>query len=274
VQTPADEETEAARFALPVSRRVVVLRPPRGSEDLLLLEAARTPAGDAALALALARRLARAAEAEPLDWNDLPVTDLDALVMRLRQLLIGDRIRADVACPAIGCGRRIDLAFGIEDFLAHHGPEPAKWPTEPDDEPGWFRPIESAERVSFRLPTVADQLAVIGRPAADDELARRCVRPADVPARLRHRVEEAMESLAPSLCGDLNGVCPECGAEVVVEFDARWYCLRELRDRAAFLYQDVDLLARRYRWTERDILALPHGRRAAYAELARRVEGA
>ncbi len=274
MQTPAEEETEAGRFALPVSRRVVVLRPPRGAEDLLLLEAARTPAGDAALALALARRLVRAAEGEPLDWNGLPVTDLDVLVMRLRQLLIGDRIRADVACPAAGCGRRIDVAFGIEDFLAHRGPEPAEWPTEPDDEPGWFRPVESAEGVSFRLPTVADQLAVIGRPDADDELARRCVRPIDVPARLRHRVEEAMESLAPSLCGDLNGVCPECGAEVVVAFDARWYCLRELRDRAAFIYQDVDLLARRYCWTERDILALPHGRRAAYAELARRVEGA
>jgi hypothetical protein len=273
VQTPADEDTEAGRFILPVSGRVAVLRPPCGADDLLLLEAARTPAGDAALALALARRLARAAEGEPLHWDALPVTDLDALVLRLRQMLVGDRVRADVACPAGGCGRRIDIAFGIDDFLAHHAPEPGAWSTEPDDEPGWFRLVEPAEGVRFRLPAVADQLAVMGRPGADDELARRCIRPPDVPPRLRQRVEEAMEALAPSLSADLKGVCPECGAEVVVEFDARWYCLRELRDRAAFIYQDVDLLARRYHWTERDILALPHARRAAYADLARRVEG-
>jgi len=273
VQNPADEETEGARFALPVSRRAVVLRPPRGAEDLLLLESGRTSTGDALLALALARRLVRVADGDPLDWNSLSVTDLDALILRLRQLVIGDRIRADVACPADGCGERIDIAFGIEEFLAHHTPEPGEWPIEADDEPGWFRPTESAEGVSFRLPTVADQFAVIGRPNAADELAQRCVRPVDVPARLRQQVEEAMESLAPSLSSDLSGVCPECGAEVMVGFDARWYCLRELRDRAAFIYQDVDLLARRYHWTERDILALPHGRRAAYAELARRVEG-
>lgn len=273
MQNPADDETEGARFALPVSRRAVVMRPPRGAEDLLLLEAARTPTGDLLLALALARRLVRVVDGDPLDFNSLTVTDLDALMIRLRQLVVGDRIRADVACPAEGCGQRIDIAFGIEEFLAHHMPEPGEWPTEPDDEPGWFRPSQSSAQVSFCLPTVADQFAVIGRPNAAEELTQRCVRPADIPARLLQQVEEAMESLAPSLSSDLTGVCPECGAEVLVGFDARWYCLRELRNRAAFIYQDVDLLARRYHWSERDILALPHGRRTAYAELARRVEG-
>ncbi len=53
-------------------------------------------------------------------------------------------------------------------------------------------------------------------------------------------------------------------------FAARWFCLTELRKRAAFVYQDVDVLARRYHWSERAILALPSARRAAYAELARR----
>ncbi len=274
MHSPPEEETEASRFVMPVSGQVVVLRAPCGTEDLLLLETARTPAGDASLALALARRLAHTTGGKPLDWNSLPVTDLDAVVLRLRQLLIGDRIRAAVTCTAADCGQRFDIAFGIEDFLAHHRSMPAEWPTETDEEPGWFRPLESAEPVRFRLPTVADQLAVLGRADAYDELTRRCVRPADVAAPLLQRVEEAMESLAPSLSGDLRGVCPECGGEVVVEFDARWYCLRELRDRAAFLYKDIDLLARRYHWTERDILALPHSRRAAYAELARRVEGA
>jgi hypothetical protein len=295
-------EAELNRFRLPVSGRFVALRSPSGAEDLLLAEAARTPSGDAALAVALAGRLARAVDGEPLHWGSLTVTDLDALVLRLRQSLIGDRIQADVACPASECGQRIDIAFSIADFLAHHTPQPdgarnSGFRLEPADEPGWFclasvpdetgsSPAHSLDDASmegeptpapprsgtvcFRLPTADDLLAVAGGPAAGTELARRCLQPADVPAELQQHVEAAMEAIAPSLSCDLQGVCPECGAVVTVQFDPRWFCLRELRDRAIFIYQDVDLLARRYHWSEAEIVAIPHARRAAYAELARR----
>jgi hypothetical protein len=122
---------------------------------------------------------------------------------------------------------------------------------------------------AFRLPTVADQLAVAGERNGGDELVRRCIRPAGVSLRFRRLVEAAMERMAPSLSGDLQGTCPECGAEVVVYFDALQFCLRELRDRAAFVYQDIDLLARRYHWSETDILTMPYVRRTNYVELAR-----
>ncbi len=294
MQTRSDGETELVRFRLPVSGRMVVLQPPSGSEDLLLAEAARTRGGDTAVAIALAGRLSRAVDGEPIDWGGLSITDLDAMVLRLRQALIGDRILADIACPAPGCGRRIDIDFSIEDFLAHHTPEAAwtkdrRWALEPDEEPGWFRlsraskgPSTSAagppagadpDRVRFRVPTAADLLAVAGPPFVDRELAGRCLQPPNPPARLRRHAEAAMQAMAPSLSGDLQGVCPECGGTVVLQFDARWFCLRELRDRAAFIFQDVDLLARRYHWSESEILAMPHARRAVYAELARQEGG-
>ena len=78
-----------------------------------------------------------------------------------------------------------------------------------------------------------------------------------------------MEALAPNLSQNLEGICPECGARVSVFFSPRRYCLRELRERAAFVYQDVDLLARRYHWSESEILALPCIRRMNYVEAAR-----
>ena len=130
------------------------------------------------------------------------------MVLRLRQALIGDRIRSDVVCPAAGCGQRIDIDFSIEDFVAHHapqgiGPKNRGRAPKPAEEPGWFclaRPGESSgsqaaapsgaavpEQVCFRLPTAADLVAVAGRPAAEDELARRCLRPAKCAARLRRR---------------------------------------------------------------------------------------
>ena len=51
-------------------------------------------------------------------------------------------------------------------------------------------------------------------------------------------------------------------------FSACTHVQRELAHEAAFLYQDVHLLATRYHWSEDKILALPRARRLQYAELA------
>jgi hypothetical protein len=245
------------------------------------------------LALAIARRLARAADGTAVDWSELAVTDLDALVLRLRQALLGDRLQAELLCRAPGCGQRIDLSFGIDAYLAHHTPRAASgrvrgWSVRPSDQPGWFclnapalasavpgtaEATSNAPRVLFRVPTVADQLSVEGLPDAADHLARRCIKPADVPSRLRRRVEAAMEAVAPSLSGDLKGACPACGTTVTAYFEARRFCLQELRNRAAFVYEDIDTLAQQYHWSEQEILALPPTRRARYAELARQHRG-
>ena len=293
--------TDPCHFQLPVCGRVVAVRHPTGAEDLLLLEAT---GDDTGLAVALASRLTQPVSGGDLDWRELPLSDLDAFILRLRQTVIGNRVRADVACQAAGCARRIDISFGIDDYLMHHKPaRPSlrgSWNIEPADESGWFRMINVRDRgnplavavgeskaqsdrlgrsvdqpgpVSFRLPTVADRLATAGRRDAAEELARRCIRPSEVAAEPRRRVESTMELMAPSLSSDLRGVCPECGAEVVLHFDARQFCLREFRDRAAFIYQDVDLLARRYHWSETEILTMPLVRRTNYAELARQEGG-
>jgi hypothetical protein len=303
---------EPLRLRLPVSGETVLLQPPTGAEDLHLLEVWDN---DIELALALAKRLSRRAEDDShtseaashrsLDWREMPVADLDALILRLRQAVIGDRIRADVICGQSDCGRRIEISFRISEYLGQH--KPAKpvlrgsWQLEVAEETGWFRlsaqsegtgklaastmegatrssgegaTQETATEIRFRLPAVADQLAAAGFRNGDAarELARRCLRPADAPARLRRLAEAAMEALAPALSSELRGNCPECGRDVVVYFEPRRFCLRELRERALFIYEDIDVLARRYHWSERDILALPRARRANYAEFARREE--
>jgi hypothetical protein len=127
----------------------------------------------------------------------------------------------------------------------------------------------STAGIDFRLPTPSDQLAVSGRPDAEAQLAHRCLRPADAPATLRRKAEAVMEAMAPCLSCELQAVCPECGTGITLYFEPRRFCLRELRDRAASIYADVDVLARRYNWSEDQILALPRSRRVTYVELAR-----
>jgi len=275
---------EFTRFSLPVSGRAITVRQPTGIEDILLVESGQSVT---ARALCLAERLASAVDGAPLDWETLSVTDLDAFVLGLRRALIGDRIVAEIVCRAEGCGHRIDLSFAISQYLDRHRPstKPPRlrnWSvTEIDEAPGWYGLAPGADdgttgtvAVSFRLPSAVDQIAVEGVADPAEALASRCLRPADVPRAWRRAVEATMAKLAPILCNDLAGTCPECGAGVQVNFDPRRFCLRELLDRARFVYDDVDVLAQRYHWSERAILALPSARRASYAELARQSGGA
>jgi hypothetical protein len=272
-----DARAPLVRVSLAVSGLVVELMYPTGAEDLLMAEA---QTDDLRLSLALAERLARAVDDSPIEWAELPVCDLQVLVLRVRQSLIGDRIVSEVTCKAAACGRRVDISFDVSAYVAHHAPASSlpkgrRWSVERAAEPGWFRLVqrtgETAQdsHVLFRIPVVADQLAALDSADAETEIAHRCIRPDAISVATRRRVEAAMEAMAPSLADEIAGVCSECGAKLPLFFDPQQFCLRELRERAAFVYQDVDLLARRYHWSEREILAMSYARRATYVELAR-----
>jgi hypothetical protein len=135
-------------------------------------------------------------------------------------------------------------------------------------EPGWWR-LDRTE-VTFRLPEVRDILALPSGRRARRMLVDRCLRGAPSAAQVR-RVERAMAALGPVLRGPVAGHCPECGRPVDLEFDARQFCLVELRNQALDVLADVDLLARTYHWSEQEILAMPSSRRTAYVDLVQAV---
>jgi hypothetical protein len=259
-----------ARFALPISGVAVALRQPTGTEDVLLAEGR---VSDPSLTLALAERLAWTEASS--DWADFSVTDVDVLIVRLRQAIIGDRVIADVTCNGPSCGQRVDLSFGLGAYLAHHRPNPARargrgWSAEPsNEEPGWYALRDDKKGVTrFRLPTLGDQIAVAGLPDSASVLAARCIR-SDHLSQIALRTEAAMRAIAPALSGPIKGRCPDCAAPIDAYFDARRYCLQELSDHARFVYDDIDALAERYHWSERAILRLPNDRRTRYADRAR-----
>jgi hypothetical protein len=250
---------------LPVSGLELSLRQPAGAEDILLLENLNN---DPALALTLVSRLAQPADGTAIHWEDLSVSDLEFLLLTLRQMVFGDWIRTDAVCPVQGCGKRVDVLFRIRDYLSHHVPRrsPAVAPAETI---GWFQ-LGNTD-VTFRLPTVADQITITNHLHPEQTLKQRCIRPNDISAKLRRRVETAMEALAPNLSDDLQGQCAECGSTVTLFFDVLQFTLQELRGQAAFVYEEIHLLASSYQWTEAAILALPRHRRQQYAEQVRQV---
>lgn len=262
---PWESRTRARRdvslVRLPVAGLDVVVRTPTGSEDLLLLEAGPPGFG---VALAFLRRVVTRLDGEAIEWERIAVTDIDVLLLKLRQRVLGDRVRADLRCPAPGCHSRVDIAFSVEEYIDHHRPRPPAR-VRAAGEAGWFRLDESD--VEFRVPRAGDQVVIALESRPELALRLRCIRPPEIAPSMRRRVEAAMEAMAPSLCSELHGTCPECGALVSCLFDPLQYVLRELRDQAAFVHEDVCALARTAHWSEAEILALPTVRRLRYVEL-------
>jgi hypothetical protein len=254
-------------YRLPVTKTAVELLPFTGAEDMLLLEPS---AGELEISISLANRLASRCDGESLNAADVPLTDLEALLLELRRTVLGDTVTARAVCPKPGCGARANITFSLSEYRAHHGPRTPRFPPMKKDS-NWYG--ISGSDVEFRLVTAGDLLAVEHSPAPKAALSLRTIRPESVSGRDITRIERWMESLCPSLSQEVQGNCPECGGVVQLFFHVRTHVQRELGFEATFLYQDVHLLASRYHWTEEKILALPRARRLQYVELASNAGG-
>jgi hypothetical protein len=248
---------------LPVSRREVVLRPLDGIADLLILEA---PGSVLQRALSLLGRIAQPAnDDDDADWSLLPVTDFEVLLASLRRAALGPDVACVFDCPAPGCGERVEVRFGLAEFVATARPRQPTGVVAASKTP-WFCLADSP--VSFRLPTAGDQCAVFGRAGAARLLAERCLDPPETGGILRRRIERAMALMAPEVSRLVAGHCPACGAHVRAGLHLPTLVMIELRRAAAGLHDEVHRLASAYHWDEAAILALPQRRRQAYAERA------
>ena len=244
-----------------------------GADELIVLEPGWSPV---ATIVTLASRIATDAQGRVPAWDELPAADVSAIALTIRQTWLGKRISTDARCPHPGCLERMDIAFEIPAYLAHHCPQPQAG-VRPGRDVGWFEFADAHESpgaaVSFRLPTIGDLRAALAEADPERCLRERCVRPSEVSADVAQQISRAMAALAPSLTETVTVQCPACGNSHELHFDPVSYSLTELRDAAAGLYEEVYLLASAFHWSEDAILSLPRSRRARYAERIRR-EGA
>jgi hypothetical protein len=136
-------------FQLPVSGIAITIRQPTGREDLLLLEPLSSPLS---LCLALAESLVKPLGNERVDWNDMTMTDLEALMLLLRQATLGNSLRAETRCVRSECGARVDADFRVSEYLASQTPRIPRGIEK--QEAGWFG--IAGEAVRFRLPRCRD----------------------------------------------------------------------------------------------------------------------
>ncbi len=98
----------------------------------------------------------------------------------------------------------------------------------------------------------------LGRDAHDDAAAFTA---ADLDA-----IDAALDAASPDVADEVSTVCPACNSAVVARIDPLEFAFPSVQS----VLGDVHEIASAYHWSEEAILALPSGRRRAYAGLIRR----
>ncbi|HUO38664.1 MAG TPA: hypothetical protein VMU34_12860 [Mycobacterium sp.] len=184
----------------------------------------------------------------------------DAQLLTWREQLFGREFPGYANCPRCGCAVDVALTVDSDDEL--------------DDR---FTVQVGSRRVVARLPTTLDLVAVAGLVSVDESsraLVARCIEDGGEGDRSAV-TDEVMGAVAAELdrraglsAAAVALACPDCAHEWQLELDIAEFLWREIDIRAIRLLRDVDLLARRYGWSEREILALSPTRRSFYLELA------
>lgn len=207
----------------------------------------------------------------------LTVGDREALLLHLRRLAFGDRISCVLYCPNDSCREKLDLDLRVSDLLEPGSSRSEEWHETTISDDGF------AYRVRFRLPTGADQEAVVDLARLDPFAAaalvlRRCIdrvtvegetsQPlADLPACVATELPELMANLDPQAYLQLSLTCPVCDQVFTAPFDAAAYFFGELSRQLHSLYQEVHLLAFYYHWSESEIMAMTGHKRRLYLGL-------
>ena len=241
------------------------LRPFGRAEDLdLEFERADRPA----LVTALLERCSAAGD--PAAWWTQPIGNRIAALLRIVALSEdSSELTVRLRCPR-PCGESFEVALPIDALggngavtdpipvtLAEGAVVAVRRPTG-EDQRGWRSRGYSSQREATRA--MIDTLVVDGHVTPDDESALAAL-------------SEALAEHDPLVAFTVSCACPACRVTSELAIDLEGIALERLAARQRALIQDVHVLALRYGWTEREILAIPPARRARYRSLTDEVAG-
>lgn len=242
-------------------------------------EAVPLPRDESALLALWERALALDASAREA-WlaNDggvlAPAATLGEQRARLLRALVpwcGHRLALRSRCPR--CGDAV--AFDVDPAALAAGEAAAGEELELD-ESGWevrFRPLAPADiDAALRESGDGDEPAFVQRLLARCVLAARRdgveQPPLGLPAEVAQRLVERLEAADPLASVAFEVACPHCAHAWQAPFDAGSALWAHVQSAAGRLLAEIDALARRYGWSEQQILSLGPTRRRAYLQLA------
>lgn len=204
--------------------------------------------------------------------RNLIVGDREALLLHLRRITLGDRLDCVLICPS--CNEKLDLEVRPSDVLL---------PTYKHSQTIHSRSLVCdgcRYDIQFRLPTGADQEAVVELAARDATAAarvvlERCIEQVNgaavttIPVAIADALPNVMAELDPQAEVRLSATCPACHVVFEALFDSAFFIQQELSQARSRIRHEVHLLASHYHWSEADILAMGESKRLSYLKLVR-----
>jgi hypothetical protein len=199
----------------------------------------------------------------------LSVGRRNTVLFALRERMFGPLLRALVHCPA--CGEKLEFSTALAELcrLDAAAPDEREHRLSVDEFEVWFRP----PRVSD-LAAAAAALGDVGE--VRRTLFRDCVCHAerdgaaiaadDLPATVVEAIEDELGELDPNGDVVVGFDCAGCGHPWSTGFDIASFLWSEVAFLAQHLFDEVDLLARAYGWSEDTILAMSSVRRRRYLD--------
>jgi len=193
----------------------------------------------------------------------------DAGLLTLREWAFGSELAVVAACPQ--CGQALETLMQVHDLRAA------------DPDAGTEREVSltsGSYSVRGRPPNTEDLLISL---SADADASRRklfdrCileafqgaepVEPTALPAEVVRQVVERIAASDPQADTRIEFTCPDCRSGWTEVFDIVSFFWAEIDAWARRVLREVNLLARAYGWSERDILSLSPVRRQIYLAMA------
>jgi hypothetical protein len=259
--------------------REVHVRPLTGEDQLFLTEECEGLLPAHWVTEALTRCVTRLGPHEPVTREtirSLTVGDREALLLHLRRLSWGERLRCLLACPVPQCGEKLEVELAIGDLLLPPYREAVQ-----EHELAIREEDGAPTIVRFRLPTGSDQeaAAIVAHTDVAEAaglLLRRCVRSTisshgntldTFPEVISKQLADQMAELDPQAEITLQLACPVCGSAFSVIFDTASYLIQELEVEMRHLYREVHLLAYHYHWSATEILGMSTAKRRKFLRL-------
>jgi hypothetical protein len=214
---------------------------------------------------------------EPWAWS-LPISSRTLQLLRIVEASQGSPMLTLISsCPAPDCRDELELELPLSELILQgaealgRGPE-LNWEAAPSraltvrratgrDQRAW-RQQRFARQRDANLALLSS-LAVRG----SEHLG-------DLDARQQEELSEALHWFDPLAAFRVAVQCPSCGRHASLPVDLEAACLVRLKSLKVELLQAVHRLAKSHGWSERDVLGLSPGRRAAYLALIDREESA
>ena len=202
--------------------------------------------------------------------ESLPALSLgqrDALLLKVRQRIFGDRLEAYTECPS--CRQRLEFSLSCDELtsgirIQEH-----------------FVKTITIEGMEFNLRCPDSRDAAAAAASEDVEAAKRVLlaRCAARTNRTEPSADTLPESVQAAIVAELAAIdpqaemlldlnCPACTHAWQGVFEIMTFLRIEMRARARRLLQEVDVLARAYGWSEAEIFALSEARRGLYVQMA------